>query len=161
MADSPCGTVTFLFTDIEGSTKLWEQHPEAMRLALARHDALLQEILRSQGGHVFRIGFQGLFADTPPGYRPLIGQSLEGLAKISRVDGSAKRSARLFAVADVLRTVMGDPLAPTERAAHDRSVAAVRTALGAERFTAAWAEGRAMAVEDAIKLALEQGSHTC
>ncbi len=32
---------TFLFTDIEGSTKLWEQHPEAMQAALARHDALL------------------------------------------------------------------------------------------------------------------------
>jgi class 3 adenylate cyclase len=31
----PNGTATFLFTDIEGSTKLWEQHPEAMRLALA------------------------------------------------------------------------------------------------------------------------------
>ena len=36
----PTGTVTFLFTDIEGSTRLWEQHPEAMRAALARHDAL-------------------------------------------------------------------------------------------------------------------------
>src|SRR5438046_985908 len=36
----PSGTVTFLFTDIEGSTRLWEQHPEAMRAALARHDAL-------------------------------------------------------------------------------------------------------------------------
>ena len=37
----PTGTVTFLFTDIEGSTRLWEQHPEAMDKALARHDALL------------------------------------------------------------------------------------------------------------------------
>src|SRR5205807_8044132 len=35
-------TVTFLFTDIEGSTKLWEQLPEAMREAMARHDALLR-----------------------------------------------------------------------------------------------------------------------
>jgi len=41
MAELPMGTVTFLFTDIEGSTRLWEQHPEAMRLALDRHDALL------------------------------------------------------------------------------------------------------------------------
>ena len=37
----PTGTVTFLFTDIEGSTKLWEAQPEAMQAALARHDALL------------------------------------------------------------------------------------------------------------------------
>src|SRR5213593_4107212 len=50
----PSGTVTFLFTDIEGSTRLWEQHPEAMRPALARHDALLRSTLQSHGGHVFK-----------------------------------------------------------------------------------------------------------
>ena len=43
MADVPTGTVTFLFTDIEGSTKLWEQSPESMRAALTRHDAILRE----------------------------------------------------------------------------------------------------------------------
>lgn len=36
----PTGTVTFLFTDIEGSTRLWKAHPETMRVALACHDAL-------------------------------------------------------------------------------------------------------------------------
>ena len=36
--DCPSGTVTFLFTDLEGSTRQWEQHPEAMRPALERHD---------------------------------------------------------------------------------------------------------------------------
>jgi len=41
MAELPTGTVTFLFTDLEGSTRLWEQHPDAMRDALARHDAPL------------------------------------------------------------------------------------------------------------------------
>ena len=37
----PSGTVTFLFTDIEGSTTLWEQHPEAMRAALCLRDCAL------------------------------------------------------------------------------------------------------------------------
>jgi len=37
----PGGTVTFLFTDIEGSIRLWEEHPEALRAALAHHDALM------------------------------------------------------------------------------------------------------------------------
>jgi class 3 adenylate cyclase len=41
----PTGTVTFLFTDIEGSTRLWKQHPQAMGEALARHDALLRAAL--------------------------------------------------------------------------------------------------------------------
>ena len=37
----PSGTVTFLFTDIEGSTERWEHHREAMKAALNRHDDLL------------------------------------------------------------------------------------------------------------------------
>jgi predicted ATPase/class 3 adenylate cyclase/Tfp pilus assembly protein PilF len=50
----PEGTVTFLFTDLESSVKLWEQHPEAMPHALARHDALLRQAIENQGGHVFK-----------------------------------------------------------------------------------------------------------
>jgi predicted ATPase/class 3 adenylate cyclase len=50
----PGGTVTFLFTDIEGSTQLWEQHVEAMSGALARHEALLREAIEAHGGHVFK-----------------------------------------------------------------------------------------------------------
>ncbi len=50
----PTGIVTFLFTDIEGSTRLWEDFPEAMRSALARHDALLQEAIEQHNGHVFK-----------------------------------------------------------------------------------------------------------
>ncbi len=50
----PSGTVTFLFTDIEGSTRLWEEHPEAMSLALARHDALMRQAIEQHGGHVFK-----------------------------------------------------------------------------------------------------------
>jgi len=44
MTHLPSGTVTFLFTDIEGSTRRWEQHPTAMQAALARHDALLRAL---------------------------------------------------------------------------------------------------------------------
>jgi class 3 adenylate cyclase len=41
MSSLPTDTVTFLFTDIEGSTKLWERSPNAMQGALARHDRIL------------------------------------------------------------------------------------------------------------------------
>ncbi len=54
MPERPTGTVTFLFTDIQGSAKLWEQYPEAMRDALARHDALVRHAIESHGGYVFK-----------------------------------------------------------------------------------------------------------
>jgi predicted ATPase/class 3 adenylate cyclase/uncharacterized protein HemY len=54
MTELPTGTITFLFTDIEGSTRRWEQHPEAMRHALARHDALLRRAIEGHGGSVFK-----------------------------------------------------------------------------------------------------------
>ncbi len=50
----PTGTVTFLFSDIEGSTKLWEAYPDAMRVALARHDALLRQAIEDNNGYVFK-----------------------------------------------------------------------------------------------------------
>ncbi|HVF65181.1 MAG TPA: adenylate/guanylate cyclase domain-containing protein [Casimicrobiaceae bacterium] len=50
----PSGTVTFLFTDIEGSTRLWESDPDAMRIALARHDQLIGEAIESSNGFVFK-----------------------------------------------------------------------------------------------------------
>ncbi len=56
MADLPTGTVTFLFTDIAGSTALWEQHPEATRTALARHDVRVEGIVAEHGGVVVSWG---------------------------------------------------------------------------------------------------------
>jgi len=50
----PSGTVTLLFTDIEGSTRLWEAHPDAMRDALYRHDAVVRNVVESAGGYVFK-----------------------------------------------------------------------------------------------------------
>jgi len=52
----------FLFTDIEGSTELWEKHPQAMDEVLARHDAILQRIVAQFGGRVVKHTGDGLFA---------------------------------------------------------------------------------------------------
>ena len=62
MTELPSGTVTFLFTDIEGSTRLWEEHPDAMRDALARHDELLREAIEAHGGHVVKTTGDGCMA---------------------------------------------------------------------------------------------------
>jgi class 3 adenylate cyclase len=58
----PSGTVTFFFTDIEGSTRLWDVAPEAMRAALARHDEIIRSGIESHGGHVFATGGDGFAA---------------------------------------------------------------------------------------------------
>jgi class 3 adenylate cyclase len=50
----PSGTVTFLFTDIENSTKLWLEHPDTMGAAIARHDAILRQAIEAYGGHTFK-----------------------------------------------------------------------------------------------------------
>ena len=47
-------TFTFLFTDIQDSTKLWEKHPEAMQQALARHDDILRQTIEAHDGIVFK-----------------------------------------------------------------------------------------------------------
>jgi class 3 adenylate cyclase len=54
MADSPTGTVTFLFTDIEGSTKMWEHNPSVMQKALSRHDEILRSAIEASRGYVFK-----------------------------------------------------------------------------------------------------------
>ncbi len=50
----PSGTVTLLFTDIQGSTRMWEAEPERMALALRRHDEALRAAIESADGYVFK-----------------------------------------------------------------------------------------------------------
>jgi predicted ATPase/class 3 adenylate cyclase len=66
----PSGTVTFLFTDIEGSTRLWDEHPDEMREALARHDELVRAAIESHGGYVVKTtgdGFHAAFGTADAG----------------------------------------------------------------------------------------------
>jgi predicted ATPase/class 3 adenylate cyclase len=68
MAALPSGTVTFLFTDIEGSTSRWEHQPEAMRASLARHDALVRAAIDDHHGHVVKTmgdAFLAVFVRAP------------------------------------------------------------------------------------------------
>jgi predicted ATPase/class 3 adenylate cyclase len=62
MSALPRGTVTFLFTDLEVSTRLWEQEPDAMRAALARHDVILREAVETHEGEVVKGTGDGVHA---------------------------------------------------------------------------------------------------
>ena len=62
VSELPSGTVTFLFTDLEGSTRRWEEHPEAMRPALARHDAIVRDAIEVHDGFVVKTTGDGFHA---------------------------------------------------------------------------------------------------
>jgi len=66
LGDASLITATFLFTDIEGSTSLWESDSQAMRVALQRHNTLLSSAIEQHGGCVFKTvgdAFCAVFAD--------------------------------------------------------------------------------------------------
>src|SRR5882757_6562219 len=79
------GTVTFLFTDIEGSTRLWERCPDAMRLALACHDQILREAIERHNGHVFKTVGDAFYAAFPTAQEAL-NAALEAHLALFRVE---------------------------------------------------------------------------
>src|SRR5690349_9130223 len=56
------GVVTFLFTDVEGSTRLWQEDEVAMRSGLSRHDQLLRQVIAEHEGRVFSAMGDGMAA---------------------------------------------------------------------------------------------------
>src|SRR5512141_2935519 len=87
MSELPSGTVTFLFTDIEGSTKLWQEQPEAMASAHARHDEILRTAIESNHGYIFQIvgdSFSAAFHTAMDGLRAALAAQ-RGLQKTSEV----------------------------------------------------------------------------
>ncbi|HVR47931.1 MAG TPA: adenylate/guanylate cyclase domain-containing protein [Candidatus Binatia bacterium] len=93
----PTGTVTFLFSDIEGSTQRWESHREAMDVALKRHDAHLRAAIEGHGGHVFKTvgdAFCGVFARASDGIAACVdAQRSLGAEDFSAVEGLRVRCA--------------------------------------------------------------------
>lgn len=74
---------------------------------------------------------------------------LERLAEVALACGEMARAARLFGAAEAHRTRLGVALVPRQMAAHERSVAEVRSALGEAVFAAAWAGGRRLSTDEA------------
>ncbi|QIN82325.1 tetratricopeptide repeat protein [Rubrobacter tropicus] len=88
------------------------------------------------------------------GDRWRIASVIEGLATAARV--LPERSARLFGAAEALRESLSAPIPPVERADRDDGLAAARAALGEERFEKALAAGRAVGLEEATALAMQE-----
>lgn len=86
--------------------------------------------------------------------RWVIEECLEGLAGVACAQENYKQAARLFGSAEALREILGLRRLSADITAHDQLVSATRAGLGDAAFPAAWAEGRAMALERAIEYAL-------
>ena len=72
MAKPHNGTITFLFTDVEGSTALWEKNPGAMSEALYRHDEILRTAIEAHNGQVFKTvgdAFHAVFSVAADAFR--------------------------------------------------------------------------------------------
>src|SRR5271165_5454611 len=87
----PTGTVTFLFSDIEGSTERWERDRDGMASAVARHDSVMHACLEARGAYVFKTlgdGFCAAFARAEDAIAAAL-QAQEALAgeDFSEVDG--------------------------------------------------------------------------
>ena len=83
---------------------------------------------------------------------------LEGLAGVADGQDQAGRAARVWGAAEAQRERMGAPVPPAERARYAAAVAHTRAALGEAGYAAAWAEGRALTLEQAIAYALDERS---
>lgn len=97
----PEGILTFLLTDIEGSTPLWERHPGVMGAALARHEALIAESVASHGGQLTDEPSWTLQAPKAPG--------LQGATELFLLVKRAKRQplAVRFAIGAEVQTAFG------------------------------------------------------
>jgi hypothetical protein len=84
-----------------------------------------------------------------------IAEALEGWSAVAVHQGRAADAARCFGAISAFREATGAPLPRPERARHDQTVVAARSALGETGYEAAWTEGRAMTLEQAVAYALE------
>ncbi len=81
-------------------------------------------------------------------------ESLESFADLAAAEKRPRRAACLWGMADTVRKELGSPMRPSQLARHEEQVSLARSAMGDEVFAAAWGEGSAMTVEQAIEYAL-------
>ena len=113
MADLPSGTVTFLFTDIEGSTERWERDRAVMARAVARHLTLLDTAIAAQGGAHFKTvgdAVQAAFPTAPDAVGAALAAQRSLLAEDWGADGSLNVRMALHA-GEAIPDARGDYLA--------------------------------------------------
>jgi class 3 adenylate cyclase len=186
MSSLPSGTVTFLFTDIEGSTKLAQSLADKWQSLRARHHEILKSAIESNNGYVFQVigaAFNvileksnlahlerriGNHADALDYYRETIlafrdmGQNgavshqLECFGFIALEQNQADRALQLFAAASALREKAGTTMRPEEKAYFDQQMRRVRDKMESPTLDLIWSRGHTLSMDHAIALALEE-----
>lgn len=136
----PTGTVTFLFTDLEDSTRLWERDPKAMRAAFARHDELLRTCVERHDGIVVKStgdGFMVAFADASQA----VTAAIEGQRAIGAETWSVPIAVRMGLHSGAAEPIDGDYHAPAVNRAARVAGAAHAGQIVVSAATAALADG--------------------
>jgi len=142
-------------------------HLQALALAKEAEDkSLIASQLRNLGTDEHRRGDyrqaaayhrDGLTVSRDVGAKWLIEECLRGVARAEAAQGHYRKAARVLGASEVLRDALGWQIAPRDQADHDECAAAARAALEESAYAAAWAEGRAMTLDQAADYALAPG----
>ena len=136
MADLPSGTVTFLFTDIEWSTRLWERDRVAMRPAIDRDFRVIREATTAHDGVLIKIISDAVKAAFPT-----------APDAVAAVNGAPERATLLWAAGDQPRRDLGADASQAPRGAHARLVRPLEERLEPGRFAEAWAAGQELTLD--------------
>ncbi len=157
---------TFLFQgDLERATVTSEE--AAAMLREQKHTSYLADALNNLGWVALLRGdserARALYAESMQAQREIgakltAPENLLGLACVAAARREAERAARLFGASEALPEAMGAPLEPGERAPQEPYLAAARSKLDEPSWQEAWAEGRAITLEEAISYALEENA---
>lgn len=114
--------------------------------------SLLGEAAAYQGEHATALALyeESLALARRADRKVAVASALQGLAGAVAAQGEIALATRLWAVAAGMREATGAPMPPVERAEYERKVTAARARLGGKAFAAAWEEGRAMTLEQAL-----------
>jgi predicted ATPase/class 3 adenylate cyclase len=156
-----------LFTAMQGNyAEARSQFEACIPLFTELRDRHRLAMVRSELAHLERR--QGHFAQAKPlyretiqewrkiGHRAAIAHELECFAFLAKAQEEDQRAARLFGAAEILRENINIPMMPAERPEYDREVNDLRANMDEAAFAKAWAEGRALTMEQAVPFALEE-----
>jgi len=138
----------------EESLAIWRELGERDNFPLSSKNLGLVALAQGEPVRAHAYLTESLAQFQEQGNKRRCAECLEGLAGVATVQAQPARAARLWGAAEALRAMIGAPMRPIERPTHDRHVSAARAQLDEATFAAAWANGRALTIEQVIAYAL-------